>query len=377
MLIRLIALSLVLGTCWAGPLPIADISSQCSSPSSPTPQQTFLYTYQGENRIENQDAQHYIHVKAKVEIGVLSPCLLSLKLTDVELHEVSVANKYAFQEALEKNVVLFRMEEGVVGPLQHDASELPWALNVKRAIISMLQIPRTAMDANSIVSETDVFGTCETRYMPTKMGRSGGLITKKKNLATCFGRFGSSLPIIYTPYESKVSPFQTVPMTNGSFVCQQTVDGNRWITKTECAEREYLHLAARGMGEQTQITSAAVMIMQQVLPGVKPVPTSVNMESTLKFDHSVTRAEKTDVKNAITHLRDLCSSTSEDIRPEASFVFSRLVTSLRGLSYQALKQLYTKLPLERCALIANLRPCTWMPCLWLELKLPLNKSWSL
>ncbi|KAH8034780.1 hypothetical protein HPB51_002194 [Rhipicephalus microplus] len=159
---------------------------------------------------------------------------------------------------------------------------------------------------------------------PETSVRSGGTVTKSKSLATCFGRFGSSLPIIYTPYESKASPFQTIPMTNGSFVCQQSVDANRWITKAECKEQEYLHLAARGLREQTTVTSTGVLIMQQIFPSVKPVPETVNVRSTLKFDHSVTRTEKTESKDVIGLLRDLCRSSHEDIRPEASGIFARL-----------------------------------------------------
>ncbi|KAH6941668.1 hypothetical protein HPB50_022254 [Hyalomma asiaticum] len=307
-----------------------------------TTQQTILYTYVGENRIVNQDAQHHVQVKANVEVGVISPCIFSLKLADVDLQGVSVANRYAFKEALERHPLTVYIEDGIIGEIRHDPEELPWALNVKRAIISMMQIPRTALDANSIVSETDVFGTCETRYMPANVGRTGGTVTKTKNLATCFGRFGSSLPIIYTPYESKASPFQTIPMTNGSFVCQQTVDANRWITKAECKEQEYLHLAARGLREQTTVTSTGVLIMQQIFPSVKPVPETVNVKSTIKFDHSVTRAEKTEPKEVIGLLRDLCRSSHEDIRPEASGTFARLVAALRGLPPPALRQIYSK-----------------------------------
>ncbi|CAN8028289.1 unnamed protein product [Ixodes persulcatus] len=339
MLIRLLTLLAALVTCWAGPVPLASISEECRFPSSLKPQHTFLYVFQGENRIENKDAQHHVQFKTSVEIGTISPCLLSLKLIDVELHGVSVANRYAFKEALEKYPVLFHMEEGIIGDVRHDPSELPWAMNVKRAIMSMVQIPRTTLDANSIISETDIFGTCETKYSPV----NGGILKKSKNLATCLGRFGSSLPIIYTPYESKNSPFQTIPMTNGTMDCQMIVDSNRWITKSECKEREFLRLAARGMAEETLITSTMVLILQQQTPGIKPVPATVNMMSSLKFDHSVTRVEKTDIKDVMGILRDLCRSTAEDIRPEASASFSRMVAALRGLPHEHLTQIYTKI----------------------------------
>ncbi|XP_050023796.1 apolipophorins-like [Dermacentor andersoni] len=343
MLIRLLALSCwAVATCYAGPLRQDGISRDCRSPSPMTSQQTILYTYVGENRIENQDAQHHVQVKANVEVGVISPCIFSFKMADVDLQGVSVANRYAFKEALERHPLTMYIEDGIVGEIRHHPEELPWALNVKRAIISMMQIPRSALDANSIISETDVFGTCETRYTPGNVGRTGGTVTKSKNLATCFGRFGSSLPIIYTPYEAKASPFQTIPMTNGSFICQQTVDANRWITKAECKEQEFLHLAARGLREQTTFTSTGVLIMQQIFPSVKPVPETVNVKSTIKFDHSVTRAEKTEPKEVIALLRDLCRSTHEDIRPEASGIFARLVADLRGLPPPALRQIYSK-----------------------------------
>nr|BAL42280.1 Vitellogenin-B [Haemaphysalis longicornis] len=340
---ELLALSWAVATCWAGPLRQDGTFEECKSPSPLTSGQTLLYTYVGENRIENQDAKHNVQVRAQVEIGVLSPCLISMKMADVELQGVSVANRYAFKEALERHPVVVHIEDGIVGEMRHDPAELPWALNVKRAVISMMQMPRTAADAKSIISETDVFGTCDTTYSPGNMDRNGGTVLKSKNLASCFGRFGSSLPVIYTPYESKASPFQTIPMTNGTFSCQQTIDGNRWITKAQCTEREFLHFAARGTREQTIITSTGVLTMQRTFGSVKPIPETVTKKSTIKFDHSVTRAEKGDINDVMGLLRDLCRSSADDIRPEASGVFARLVAGLRGLAYPELKQIYSQI----------------------------------
>lgn len=356
MLIRLLALSWAVATCWAGPLPRDVAFEDCKSPSPLTPGETLLYTYVGDNRIENQDAKHNVQVRANVEIGVLSPCIISIKMADVELQGVSVANRYAFKEALERHPVVVHIEDGIVGEMRHDPAELPWALNVKRAVISMLQMPRTAADANSIVSETDVFGTCDTTYSPRDINRNGGTVLKSKNLASCFGRFGSSLPVIYTPYESKASPFQTIPMTNGTFSCQQTVDANRWITRAQCTEREFLHFAARGTREQTIITSTGALAMQRRFASVKPIPETITKKSTIKFDHSVTRAEKTEMKDVIGLLRDLCRSTDDDIRPEASGVFARLVAGLRGLPFPELKQVYSQISTGELCFVKKLEP---------------------
>ncbi|KAH8034781.1 hypothetical protein HPB51_002195 [Rhipicephalus microplus] len=126
MLIRLLALSCwAVATCYAGPLPQDGISRDCKSPM--TTQQTILYTYVGENRIENQDAQHHVQVKANVEVGVVSPCIFSFKLADVDLQGVSVANRYAFKEALERHPMTVYIEDGIVGEIRHNAEELPWA----------------------------------------------------------------------------------------------------------------------------------------------------------------------------------------------------------------------------------------------------------
>lgn len=51
-----------------------------------------------------------------------------------------VASGYSeFKEALERYVVHFVFEDGVIDALCVDPGEKPWALNIKRAIVSMFQ----------------------------------------------------------------------------------------------------------------------------------------------------------------------------------------------------------------------------------------------
>ncbi|XP_064476537.1 apolipophorins-like [Ornithodoros turicata] len=343
MLVRLITLVALLGTCVAGPLPSESIPWECNSPSPLIADQTFVYTYEGQNKIDNKDIHHNILIKATVEVSTLSPCLLSMNLRDVTLQEVNVANRRAFKEALERFPIVFRVEEGIVGEIRHAPQERPWATNVKRAIISMLQIPRTAVDANSIITETDVLGSCETRYSPVSVTHGETTIIKTKDLATCFGRFGSSLPIIYTPYEARSSAFQTLPVTNGTYKCEQTVNEKRWVTRALCMEKEFLHLAAKALTEQTTLMSTARLMLRDTIPGARSIPPTINVATTLKFDHSVMTPQQSTVEEALRVLRDLCSTIAADVRPNTGYMFSHLVSSLRGLTYQNLKTIYTKI----------------------------------
>ncbi|KAJ8356851.1 hypothetical protein SKAU_G00196450 [Synaphobranchus kaupii] len=84
-----------------------------------------------------------------IDIDVLSGCLQMMKLRNSQIKKVSPQRENSVQrlknlrEALERNAMLFSMREGKVLEVCPRAGEAGWTLNIKRAILSVLQTSHT------------------------------------------------------------------------------------------------------------------------------------------------------------------------------------------------------------------------------------------
>lgn len=97
------------------------------------------------------------------------------------------------------------MDNGVIQGLKHNPAEPVWALNVKRAIVSMLQTPLDAREGSFETNEKDVLGICTTTYKPESVIENNVFIRKTKNLLSCKGRTQSTKSIFFTPYDAPLS----------------------------------------------------------------------------------------------------------------------------------------------------------------------------
>ncbi|TNN69892.1 hypothetical protein EYF80_019960 [Liparis tanakae] len=82
-------------------------------------------------------------------------------------------------ESLERKRLKFSLREGKVTALCLQEGEQVWALNIKRALLSMLQTSRMA-SKQELEKETDVYGTCTSRYE-----RRGPVLLKSRDLKQC------------------------------------------------------------------------------------------------------------------------------------------------------------------------------------------------
>lgn len=97
------------------------------------------------------------------------------------------------------------MDNGIVTGIKYDPSEPAWAVNIKRAAVSMLQAPLDAREASAEVSERDILGECETSYTAQPSEDSFAKVTKTKKLLSCQGRFQSDRAVFFTPYNAPTS----------------------------------------------------------------------------------------------------------------------------------------------------------------------------
>ncbi|CAI5641741.1 unnamed protein product [Oreochromis niloticus] len=93
--------------------------------------------------------------------------------------EHSVQHLKSLRESLERTRLKFSLQRGKVTALCLQEGEQVWALNIKRALLSMLQTSPMASKL-TLENETDVYGTCISRYE-----RRGLILLKTRDLKQC------------------------------------------------------------------------------------------------------------------------------------------------------------------------------------------------
>lgn len=105
-----------------------------------------------------------LHLVASADIEILSPCEMSLRLSDVRIEDVdpryvtnfvAVPRAAEFKNALERSTLRFSFNNGHIGSVCPGGDEEAWVLNTKRAIISAFQ--NNMVNFESDISTTEVY----------------------------------------------------------------------------------------------------------------------------------------------------------------------------------------------------------------------------
>jgi hypothetical protein len=200
--------------------------------------QTYVYNLEANTSINVNEGQS-VGIKARVEITTLSPCAFSLQLSQVELTGIPDPNE--MQNSLELNPLQFGSFDGkVLGVCPTDNEEI-WVLNVKKSVLSALQMSAGSLTEESIVNERDFSGLCPTFYKPVKSDDlTITTIEKSKILTDCderrkyFGIYESQTTTLLSEYF-----IQNFPIVKSKSICTQEIQ-NRIITSVSCTEDQSL-----------------------------------------------------------------------------------------------------------------------------------------
>lgn len=114
---------------------------------------------------------------------------MSLQLRSVEIR--GPVDQVQFKTTLEQSPIMFSFDDGAINEVCPSPDDEPWAVNVKKAILSSLQV---RLDRNqtsrrlTVVRETDILGTCDTQYEILQQRWGITTIKKTKDMKTCTNR---------------------------------------------------------------------------------------------------------------------------------------------------------------------------------------------
>jgi len=298
-------------------------SSQCAQSCSQdplfvnfSPQKTYIYTVDTRTSLAlpNNEPQE-VTLTAKLEFSQHENCEATLLLK-----EVSVPQFPELKSQLELFPLQFGFDDGRVVGVCQDPEDADWSVNIKKSLLSALQMSARSTMTSSVVRENDFLGTCDTSYTPITKKFSTIVMRKEKALATCDSRTRARVGLFPRSYDAPFIARRS--LFNGTFSCEQTLDKDI-IIEAQCSET------------QNFVTSSLRLRFLKSVNGLSSKRLSQFTTQSLLYA-SNPRAQQYDEFAVQELLRDACD---KPISQMTSLV-PRLVEAVRSASFSTLQRAF-------------------------------------
>merc|ERR1712018_150910 len=352
MLTTLLLAALVAGAL-AGPISYNEPITQCATTCPDdadfpyVPGTTYTYGYESTMTTHipgstEQTAQMFVTATANVE--VLGRCEMALRMSVVSLEDVNpvdgtrahVTQAFEFKRSVQEKTLRFSLVNGRVESVCPEDGEQAWVLNIKRAILSGLQmtVPRT-IDTTTTITESDVVGDCEAVYSPHSTTWNSKTLRKTKDLLACTGRQDTESWMQSVHYNMP-SRIQSLPILKSTHECEQTMNADGRIINVVCQENHLFRPFSReNSGATTSVTYRLTMTQEQ--REIRASMNAIPRRTDLKFEYEAQPDEvSTAQRVAVNVLRELCENTEQGITDQTPGIFLKLVKELRKMDSAAL-----------------------------------------
>ncbi|XP_064218945.1 uncharacterized protein LOC110568750 [Aotus nancymaae] len=267
-------------------------------------------------------------------LDVLGPCQMALQLRDFQVTSILGSKAELLKEseslstALGRNPLHFILHSGRVARLCPRPDEPRWVLNVKRAVLSLLQGHAGACSPKTL-DEVDILGQCPTTYQC-----HGDWLHKTKDLARCSLRRGRS------SLHSQALP-GVAPGLASRLTCVQSFRAGV-LQEASCTELDTAGpLPAKASAVQIRTLSSLRLLHEMARDPAGTDPDDGGDEdmtpSSLLYEWEDTPSQAM-VATADNLVRRLCLARTTSL--EAMDLFLTLVSQLQGLSGGELMELW-------------------------------------
>ncbi|CAH1391672.1 unnamed protein product [Nezara viridula] len=268
--------------------------------------------------------QSKVGITADVQVSLLSSCEHVLKVTNVQVSGPD-AKKYNLNK-LSQQPIKFGLQNGrIESELCVNQAEDTVGLNIKRAVLSLIQSAVLKDNGYATQLETDISGTCPTGYEFSKSGNSV-TVRKSRDLVKCAHREDISVPYLTTPYYVK-SDFQSSPLLSSKLGGEQKIEGGILTLASREEHYEYRPGASEATAKvHVKTTLKYVSASAGSIPAACTEPRSIIFEK----EHIV---ESQGASNQIVELvRQGCDSRT--VEQDTAQQFSKLVRTVGSASKQ-------------------------------------------
>ncbi|KAI2809838.1 hypothetical protein BLOT_000990, partial [Blomia tropicalis] len=309
------------------------------------------YTYdaklntQIENRVGDGIRNQEVSITTQVDISVYSPCELVLQLRQV--HLTGTKNDSDLSQQLEKESVHFSYENGRVKHVCSSTNDEKWIVNIKKSIISSLQISTSNLSTKQTVYETDISGHCETIYEPISSIDLKTIIIRKEKLMTTCGQ-QNQFDIAFFPQKFGLDQvFQSafpIFYSNATNECTQVIN-DKLIESSTCNERMKIKLLGIQVTSQIKVhflEKKPTLIVQRLKRNFPKHRLSLSPNNAIfqPNQHIIRNYSVHEVQNL---LEQICSKVITSIQLDVPVYFAELVNSLYSLSANEHVQLWEQI----------------------------------
>jgi len=310
----------------------------------------FKYTVQTETTsIGTTDKFTGVKITANVEIANTQGNDYSLKLTDVSLQEIgapgtkgdykAITKSNEFAALLQKNTIVFTLEDDDVTNVRVPKTEPVAAINVKRAIISGFQLKKSDdASASATTYRHDIQGYCPVAY-----SKSGNTIKLTKNINKC------KVPRRENGYESPYSFYWNSSSiinswAEGNLNCEYELQGEQ-LKKGNCVEKHSVRLAGIKTRKDVEIYTEIKQTYELVSSAGAPaaVDTAGFRVTGINYEHEGPSATTKKLANSgINTLKALVEDSRNGVRLHIIQLFDQLVDQLRTAPDAAVQAFVTE-----------------------------------
>ncbi|XP_074593733.1 uncharacterized protein LOC141849348 [Brevipalpus obovatus] len=281
---------------------------------------SYVYKYTTRTRISQWNSE--VKVNGLAIITKLSPCEYSLKLAEINIDGPKDASQLVQQ--LEASVSRFTNKDGLINEICHEQAEEPWVVNIKKAILSGLQISVQSLERGvRTTRERDLMGDCETTYENMGESYKGITLKKTKNLMSCRNRFTDSLASIWQ-----------VLMSSGQYEheCILQINSKDIIVESRCKQ------ASR---DKVNDKSTLELIFKEEKPASSELSSDISGYKRTSLLFTPQPCQEKSLNSLRLMLEALSLDTENEIKKTAPQEFRDFVRAIGHSKYESLKQLWS------------------------------------
>ncbi|TGZ73993.1 hypothetical protein CRM22_001205 [Opisthorchis felineus] len=227
-----------------------------------------------------------------VHLTTISPCLAEIKLMEVrEKSQVSYEGEdvqYASPlDYASDKAVQFCYDNGRIQKVWMHDEDSTQLSNLKRAILSHLQLSIDSLELPTYTIENDISGRCITEFHPVKQGTTNVTIMKTKYTTGCTDKYVFRSPL--TNYEiDEPTQSSKLPHVTGTMQCEIQLKPTQEILQTSC--NEALNITSSSLMQNSQSvvvrTSTEIRLVRKIQSEQKNIfKTEGSRETSMFFTH--------------------------------------------------------------------------------------------
>lgn len=340
-----------------------------------------VYSYEFEQKVEisselsaSQISRLRLTGLAKVEVVTDCELGLTVEVKETQVGDIDDADSLSPREAPSKMLDALRLplrfsyENGQISHLCPAEGETRASLNVKRGLLSQLQVSTEQRGQAHQLEERDILGDCWTEYTP----EGPNTLLKTKDLSKCKKLNYQVYPLSGVKSFDDEKLQSKLPVTKGSLRCRIEIDSERDIVKeTVCTEEQSQSADHGSESVEDKIRTSTRLSLKTEASGLVSALHEVTERTDLRHAHKTSKqchsssawveedlfhsanecverkhGSKTSAENraqAKKTLEDLCEATkaTQGMTREVPKKYADLIKYLRGVTEQEdLNQLY-------------------------------------